>query len=129
MRYSIKHNWLNSLDLLTKRREILLPFILFAFFEGLALELVYFSSRKPISFALNPIIRKFFGEGYLHYPGNLIILPRLFYIAQVALYLAVGVFLIAVAINVIVNVKSKLPVKLNALIKNASKNYLSFFLL
>ena len=126
MAYNIRKNWVSSLELIRTNPIVMLPFIIGAFFEGLALELIYFSTRKPLSFIAAPIIRKFFGEGYNHYPGHLLLLPRLFYYAQVVIYVSVGIFLMAVAVNIIKNIRMKLPVRRDALIKNALKRYLAF---
>ena len=126
MGYSIRKNWISSFDLIKTRPILLVPFVFIAFFESFALELIYFSTRKTISFIASPIIRKFFGENFLHYPGNLLMLPRLFYYAQVAVYIFIGVFLVAISVNILKNIKANLPLKTDALIKNASKRYLSF---
>lgn len=106
---------------------VIMPFILIAFLECAALELIYFSTRSPISYLANPVIRKFFGEAFTHYPAHLIILPKLFYYAQVAIYMFIGVFLTGVAVNIFKNLTMNLPVRTKALIKNALGNYLSFF--
>lgn len=106
---------------------VILPFIIIAFLEGLALEFIYFSTRPPIYPIINPIVKKFFGETFVHYPNHLLVLPNLFYNAQIAIYLFIGVFLTAISINIFKNIKEGLPLKANALIKNASKRYLSFF--
>ncbi len=126
MGYSIRKNWISSFVLIKKKPVILLPFVIIAFFECLALELIYFSSRKPISVFANPIIRKFFGEGFIHYPNNLLLLPKLFYYAQVAVYIFLAILLTAISINIFKNIRMGLPLKANALIKNALKRYLSF---
>src|SRR3989338_115586 len=126
MKYNIKKNWIATFDLIVQKPIVILPFITIAFFEGLALELAYFATRRPISLAANPIIRKFFGEAFLHYPGHLLILGRLFYFAQLAIYIFLGVFLTAISINMIKNIRAGLPLKTNALIKNALNRYFSF---
>ncbi len=126
MKYNISNNWIETFELIKKRPVILFPFAIVAFLEGLAFELIYFFPRKPISFIANPIIKKFFGETFVHYPGNLILLPRLFYYLQIVIYIVIGVFLTAITINIFKNIRSKLPLKTNALIKNALKSYPSF---
>ncbi len=128
MKHKITQSWLRALEVIVKRPVILLPFLIAAFFEGLALELIYFFPRKPLSFIATPIIKKFFGEAFVHYPGNLLLLPKLFYYAQVVIYIVIGVFLTAIAINIFKNVKANLPLKTNALIKNALKRYPSFLI-
>ena len=128
MGYNIKRNWYSSFMLMVKSPVVFLPFIMIAFFEALAAEFIYFSARKPISILAGPVIRKFFGEMALHYPGNLMILPRIFYYAQIALYIFLGVFLTAISVNIFNNIKTGLPIKVNAMMKNAFKHYLSFMI-
>lgn len=124
--YHIRKNWLATIELMLTKPVVILPFFVIAFLEGLALELIYFSARKPLAFIAAPIIRKFFGEPFLHYPGNLNLLNNLFYYAQLVIYIFAGVFLAAISINVFRNLKSQLPVKLNAMVRNALNRYLSF---
>lgn len=123
---SIRKNWISSVQLITKKPVIILPFFIIAFLECLALELILFSTRKPISFIADPIIRKFYGEAFAHYPYNILALPKLFYNAQVVIYIFAGVFLTAISVNILKNAVAGLPIKRNALIQNASKKYFSF---
>ena len=123
---SIRKNWISSFELMAKRPILLLPFFIIAFLEGLALELLYFSTRQPLSFIAAPIIRKFSGEAVLHYPYNLLKLPKYFYYTQILIFIFAGVLLLAVSVNIFKNIKEGLPLKANALIKNAAKRYLSF---
>lgn len=124
---SIIKIWMASLELMVKKPIVILPFIIVAFFEGIALELIYFSTRFPISVAARPIIRKFFGEPFLHYPSNLIILGKLFYSAQIVIYIFISVAMMAIAINIFNNIKHGLPIKMGALVKNAGKRYFAYF--
>jgi hypothetical protein len=128
MAYSIRKNWVACFEVIVKRPIVLLPFVVIAFLEALALELLYFYPRKPIALVAGPVIKKFFGEGFLHYPENIIILPNLFYYAQVVIYVIFGVFLMAICVNIFKNVKEGLPLKARALIKNAASKYLSFLI-
>ena len=128
MAYSIRKNWVTSFELIRTHPVILLPFIIGAFFEGLALELIYFSTRKPLSFIASPLIKKFLGEEYIHYPGNLVMLPNVFYYAQVALYIFIGVLMMAIAVNIFKNIRANLPLRADAIIKNALKRYISIFI-
>jgi len=126
MKYSIKKNWSGALEMMVTKPFVIMPFIVVAFLEALAFELIYFSPRKPVLLIAGPLIRKFFGEPYLHYPLNLTILPKLFYNAQIAIYILFWGFLAAITVNIVKNVRSNLPVKPNALIKNALGRYFSF---
>lgn len=127
MSYNIRKNWVASFGLIIEKPIVILPFIIIAFLESLALELIYFSSRKPLSYIVNPIIRKFSGEVFVHYPGNLLILPKLFYYAQIVIYIFIGVLLTAVSVNIVKNIRMTLPLKAKALINNAFRRYISFF--
>ncbi len=123
---TVKENWITSFEMMVKRPIILLPFFIIAFLEGLALELIYFSTRKPLSLIAGPIIRKFSGEPSLHYPFNLVKLPKYLYYSQILIYIFIGVFLIAITVNIVKNIKGELPLRTNALIRNATKRYFSF---
>lgn len=126
MKYSLHKNWIESFELMVRKPVLLLPFIIIACFEGIALELAYFCVRPPLSLITNPIIRKFFGEQFLHYPANMILLPRIFYYLQIVIYIFLGVLLTAVTINIFKNIRSGLPVKANAIVKNTLSRYVSF---
>ncbi len=69
-------------------------------------------------YIFNPIVRKFFGEAFVHYPGHLMILPKLFYYARSVLYVFLGVFLSAVTVNIVRNITGGLPLKGRALVRN-----------
>lgn len=126
MRYDIRKNWVASYDLIRNHSIVILPFIFIAFFNAVALEFVFFSTRRPLSLIAGPVIRKFFGENFLHYPGHLLILPKLFYYCEVLIYVFIGIFLTAVSINMFKNIRTGLPLKPKALFKNASKRYFSY---
>jgi hypothetical protein len=102
---------------------VIMPFVFIAFLELLALEFLFFASRVPLSYIANPIVRKFFGEAFIHYPGTLVVLPKLFYIKQLAIYIVFGAFLTAVTVNIFKNIKRGLPVRANAMVKNTLKSY------
>lgn len=127
MKHNIRKSWVTSFELLINKPKILFPFLILAFFQSLALEFIYFFPRKPLMYIANPIIRKYFGEVFIHYPNNLLLLPKVFYYVQILLYIVIGVFLTAISINIFKNIKSNLPLKTKALIKNALKRYGAFF--
>ncbi len=128
MKYSIRKNWLSSFDFIKNNPVVLLPFIFIAFFEALAAEFIYFSTAKPISIVAGPIIKKYIGESFMRYPGSLMFLPNAFYYAQVLIYIFIGVFMAAVSVNIFKNKKAGLPIRVDALAKNALKSYLSYFI-
>ena len=128
MGYNIRKNWVESATLLIKRPIVIIPFAIMAFLEYIALELIYFSPRKPLAYIAGPIIKKFFGEAFNHYPANLILLPRLFYYAQIVIYVVIGAALISLTVAMVSNIHRGATIKAKALINNALKNYLSFII-
>lgn len=128
MKSDTRSIWLNSIDLILKRPIVFLPFGIIALLEYLALEVLYFSTRQPLSFVLVPILRKYFSETSVHYPGNLYILPRVFSYAESFLYIAAGVFLTALAVHLIKSITLKTPVKLKISVRNVLKSYIAFII-
>ncbi|MFA5143004.1 MAG: hypothetical protein WC522_02385 [Candidatus Omnitrophota bacterium] len=122
-KYNIRKNWADSFNTIARNPVVLLPFIVIAFLETLSLEIIFFSARWPFSIIAGPIIKKFFGEAFLHYPANLITLPGLFYFAQTAIYILIGIALTATSVNIFKNIKAHLPVKRDAILKNTVKTY------
>ena len=127
MKNNISKYWVASLELMAKKPIVILPFIFIAFLEGVAIEFIYFASRWPLSVLAKPVIRKFFGEQFLHYPGNLLILPKLYYYAEVLLYVSASALLTAMAVNIFKNITEGLPVRPGVMFKNAVKRYFAYF--
>lgn len=128
MKYFIRKNWVETFEMMVKKPIVIFPFVLIAFFEAIALELSYFCTRPPISLVANPVIIKFFGDDFIHYPMSMTLIPKIFYYLQIAIYIFLGVFLTSIAINIFKNIRSTLPLKTNALVKNALGRYMSFFM-
>ncbi|MFH1245593.1 MAG: hypothetical protein V1662_03835 [Candidatus Omnitrophota bacterium] len=128
MKYNIKKNWVTSFDLMITRPIVVLPFLIIAFLEALALELLFFSPRRPLAILAAPVIRKFFGEAALHYPGNLAILPKQFYYAQVLIYVLAGVFLAGISAEIVRGLKAGQTVRIKAVLKNTLARYPSFLI-
>jgi len=84
---------------LKKDKKILIPFIILAIFEGIALYLVFLAPQYPVSKLLAPPIRKFFGEKALHYPTNLLMIEQIFQYAMIALNYLPGIFLNAIVVS------------------------------
>ena len=51
-----------------------------------------------------------------------------FYYAQILIYIFISIFMTAISVNIFKNAKAKLPIKADALIKNAFKNYISYII-
>lgn len=117
---------LAALDIMAKKPVVILPFIFIAFFETLALEAIFFAGRFPLSKIAGPVIRKFYGEQFLHYPGTLVLLPKLFNTVQTVIYIALSAALIAASVNIYKNISGGLPLKADAIIRNTARRYFEY---
>lgn len=106
---------------------ILLPFITIAFLQMLILEILYFAPRFPLSAFFNPLVRTRWGEEFIHYPTNFVILPKLFQYAQIPLYIFVSSFLITVAIASIAAINDGRKVKFLSACRDMLSQYVHVF--
>ncbi|OGX26077.1 MAG: hypothetical protein A2787_03915 [Omnitrophica WOR_2 bacterium RIFCSPHIGHO2_01_FULL_48_9] len=102
---------------------ILFPFITVSFIQLLVMELFYFANRYPLVKFFGPVIENRWGEAYLHYPFNLIIVPKLFQYVQIPLYLFVGSFMVALAIYMIYQINENHVVRLKTSIRELKSRY------
>ncbi len=70
--------------------SIFVPFIAFAIIECAALICLFLAPRMPFSLVLAPLIRTFWGEKFLHYPVNFLLLPKLSSLSKLVLYVIFG---------------------------------------
>jgi|Deesub1362B_J571_1020462.scaffolds.fasta_scaffold00832_6 hypothetical protein len=90
--------WVDCLKAL-KYPKLLTPFLLFAFLEFLILGMLLNFYEAPFAGILVPLIKRFFGEQYLHYPNNFVILPFLFQNLNLLLTGVIGVVIVGMAIS------------------------------
>ncbi len=117
----IKNTYLSSFKSLLENPGIFLPFLLFALAEFAALLLIFNSPRVPLIKIFGPPIRTFWGENFLHYPTNFLLLPKLSALSRMFLAVIFGSFTTGAAIAIII--KAKHP------FKQALKKYASLFLI
>lgn len=96
-----KSIWSVTFKILAKYPRLLFPFFITALFEGLVLTALFYFPRFPLSIIFAPPIRAFFGARFLHYPSNFILLPQLFYYAQVLVTMTVGVVMFGAAMGMV----------------------------
>lgn len=128
MTYSVRKSWLNAYNLLAAKPLVLLPYIIIAFLEGLTLELFFFMTRPPLLQLAGPVLGKFYGPAALHYPVNLVLLPRIFFSAQMFIYVVAGVALMSISVDIVKRIYAHQPLKIGVLIKNALRRYPLFML-
>jgi len=128
MKYNIIRNWIESAALMAEKSFIIVPFLVWGFLEALALEFIFFFPGVPFGPIVNPIVAKYFGEAYVHYPGSLVIIPKLFYYAQSFLFVVVGVFLSAITIDLIRRIDSSDSLLPKDIFESAIRRYIPCFI-
>lgn len=93
--------WSVTFKMLGRYPRLLIPFFITAIFEGLVLAVLFYSPRPPFSIVFVPPVKAFFGERFLHYPNNFLVLPQLFYYGQVLATMTVGVVMFGMAMGMV----------------------------
>jgi len=94
----------------SEHQQIFYPFITIIFINLLVLEILYFSSRPPLSLFFAPIVNRIWGEEYLHYPMNIILLPKMFYYAQMVFFLFISNIVTVAVIDMVSAINNEKPV-------------------
>lgn len=120
-----------STSALLEHRRILFPYILMFMLQIFYLEILYFSPRYPLVNFFGPIIRSFWGEQFLHYPQNLLLLPRLFHniFVQGFFYIFINSFLIAVSIGMILSINEGSKIRLKDMCAIVWERFVHIFVL
>jgi len=95
---SFKKSYVAAATALKNNKRIFLPFLVFAVIEALSLIFLYLIPREPLRAAFGPIIKTMWGEQFLHYPQNFLILPKLAGFARMTLSVLFGSILTGIAI-------------------------------
>jgi len=106
-----------------EHQQIFYPFITIVFINFLVLEILYFSPRYPLSVFFAPIISHIWGEGYLRYPMDLVLLPKLFYYVQVLILLFLSSFLIALIVDMVNAINNEEQVNFKVSFKRSLSGY------
>ncbi len=88
--------WVNSIKTLFTAPKIWIPILVMGGIHLTLLACLYFFPRPPLRMVFAPIIRRFFGETYLHYPYNFVVLPYLAKILRQSLVIFIDIYFIAV---------------------------------
>lgn len=74
-------------------------FLVIALLDFTALVILFLAPSEPISIVVAPIIRAFWGERFLHYPGNFLLLPKLLNHAHFLISVFAGIFITGIVIK------------------------------
>lgn len=107
--------------------SLLIPFFIFATIELVALFIIFIAPRQPFIKIFGPPIRTFWGERFLHYPSNFLLLPKLVSLSRMFLSIVFGSLLSGMAISVVSDIYGNKRIKLTQSFNTALKKYISLF--
>jgi hypothetical protein len=107
-----------------ENKQIFYPFIIIVFINLLALEVLYFAPRYPLSVFFYPIISHIWGDEYLHYPMNLVLLPKLFYYTQMIIHIFFSCFLTALTADMVAAINNDKAISFKNSLKKASPGFM-----
>ena len=116
-----------SLHNICQNPVIVFPTISLAFIQLLFLEVLYFSPQYPLAYFFGPLIRSVWSEEYLHYPQNLILLPKMFYYLQIFIYLFIGSALLALSSKIVAILNDRPKVNMRAAFIETMRLYIHIF--
>ncbi len=96
---TVRKTYLLVGQVLVRNPVILLPFAAFGLLELGALILAYVSPRTPFIALFGPPIKTFWGEQFLHYPTNFLLLNKLTSLARMVLGVLFGGVLSGIAVH------------------------------
>ena len=101
--------WSMTFKMRKKYPSILLPFFMIAFFQIMGLIILFHFPIPPVSIIFAKPVRAFFGEQFMHYPANFLLLPRLFNYSQLLISGTIGVIMFGMVIGLIcqANIKNE----------------------
>ncbi len=113
---------------LFEHKQILFPFAMIALIQLFVLEIIYFAPKHPLAVFFGPIIRKTYGEAYLHYPFNFMKMPQMFQSMQIPLYVLVNSFFVGMAVSIIATINSDKKLIMKNIMKDTWRGYVHIVL-
>ncbi|MFH1283899.1 MAG: hypothetical protein ABII27_09595 [bacterium] len=86
----IKKSWVGAFDIIFRANKIAIPFGVIALLELVGIAALFIAIQPPAVKYITPIVLRFWGEQFLHYPYNLLLLSGLFSHLQVVLAVVLG---------------------------------------
>ena len=88
----IKRSWGRAFDVIFGVNKITIPFVVIALLELIGIVVIFVVIQPPLAKYITPIVIRFWGQHFLHYPFNLLLLSRLFNYLQLVLAVVLGTF-------------------------------------
>lgn len=117
--------WGMTFTTLRSNPRILIPFFVVGLVDAIILTVLYLAPRPPLSAVLAPPIRAFWGEQFLHYPMNFLLLPNLFKYVHLIATASIGVLMSGLAIGLIQQTNAGHRPLLSQNLINSFKRYLA----
>ncbi len=117
-----------SVNTLVGHPVIMYPLVITAFIQLLILEILMFAPRWPLVNFFGPIIEKQFALRFVHFPFFYDLLPKLFFDAQVPVYLFIGSFLSASVIGIVEFVNAGKNISLKSVFRKIRSQYIHIVL-
>ncbi|MCX5707730.1 MAG: hypothetical protein NTY14_01910 [Candidatus Omnitrophica bacterium] len=112
---------------LRSQPKLFIPYICFVLVELAVLFLLYVAPRHPFNVVLAPPIKAFFGEAFLHYPTNFLLLPKLSSLSRNFLSCILGALMTGFAVLMVSDAYNQKTVRPTVSLKSAFKKYFSLF--
>lgn len=124
-----KEVFAHGFNLFKKNPAVLYPFLIFLATETILLIFLYVIPRAPLVGIFGPLVSTFWGERFLHYPYNFILLPKLASLSRMMLSVLVGSFMTGIAVFIVYDVYNKKHARFKTSLAAASKKYIELFFL
>ena len=108
---------------------LITPFLIFTILELLSIIILFLAPRMPFRLLLAPPIRAFWGERFLHYPINFMLLPKLASLSRMVLSVVIGSFLTGMAVFLFGRIAEKREPRLKDAVQGSLKKYAALFLI
>ncbi|MFA5156282.1 MAG: hypothetical protein WC532_02670 [Candidatus Omnitrophota bacterium] len=116
-----------AIGYLRKNSAIFIPFFIFFIFDFISLAVLYLAPRMPLKLLFGPPIRTFWGEEFLHYPMNFLLLSQLSSLSRMVIGVVFGSLLTGMAVAMISDVYNKKQIHLKDSFKASLKRYFDLF--
>lgn len=124
---SIISLYLTVLQLVKSQPKLLIPFIIFVVADLFFLFIIFVAPRQPFNVVLAPPIKAFWGEKFLHYPANFLLIPKLASLSRNFLSCLIGSLLTGCAVAMLADSYNNKVTRFFPSLKAGFKKYLSLF--
>ncbi len=97
--FLIKKSWVEAFNVIFGESRIIIPFIVIALIELIGIGALFVLIQPPLVKYITPIVMRFWGQQFLHYPFNLLLLSRLFNYLQIVVAVILGTLVSGLTIS------------------------------